>query len=147
MRRVGDALIVTNGDQTDTIRDSLLAGKSWEDALATREFEPDAPNYTPRISAMILADGSFRMSILKRAADGSCRREFFSYPPCREGEGRFLSTYQGDGDPLPSFEGEPMVIALPEPEEIWNALNPENKVSLYANIGGIVRIFNRNLGD
>ena len=147
VRRVGDALIVTNGDQTDTIRDFLLAGKSWEDALATREFEPDAPNYTPRICAMILADGSFRMSILKRAADGSCRREFFSYPPCREGEGRFLSTYQGDGDPLPSFEGEPMAIALPEPEEIWNALNPENKVSLYANIGGIVRIFNRNLGD
>ena len=83
VRRVGDTLIVTNGDQTDTIRDYVLAGKSWEEALATREFEPDAPNYTPRISALLETDGSFRMSILRREAeDGSCRRDFFAYPPC-----------------------------------------------------------------
>ena len=71
---MGDTLIVTNGDQTDTIRDYVLAGKSWEEALATREFEPDAPNYTPRISALLAPDGSFRMAILRRETDGSCRR-------------------------------------------------------------------------
>ena len=147
VRRVGDALVVTNGDQTDTIRDHLLAGKSWEEALATRAFEPDAPNYTPRISALLAADGSFRMSILRRDADGSCRRDYYAYPPCGEGEGRFLSTYRGDGDPLPSFRGEPLAVTVPEPEEIWAALNPENRISLYANVGGSVRIFNRNLGD
>ena len=148
VRRVGDTLIVTNGDQTDTIRDYVLAGKSWEEALATREFEPDAPNYTPRISALLETDGSFRMSILRREAeDGSCRRDFFAYPPCEAGEGRFLSTYRGDGDPLPSFRGEPLAVTVPEPEEIWAALNPENRISLYANVGGTVRIFNKNLGD
>ena len=148
VRRVGDTLIVTNGDQTDTIRDYVLAGKSWEEALATREFEPDAPNYTPRISALVETDGSFRMSILRREAeDGSCRRDFFAYPPCEAGEGRFLSTYQGDGDPLPSFQGEPMAITMPEPEEVWAAMDPVNKISLYANVGGTVRIFNKNLGD
>ena len=148
VRRVGDTLIVTNGDQTDTIRDYVLAGKSWEEALATREFEPDAPNYTPRISALLETDGSFRMSILRREAeDGSCRRDFFAYPPCEAGEGRFLSTYQGDGDPLPSFQGEPMAITMPEPEEVWAAMDPVNKISLYANVGGTVRIFNKNLGD
>lgn len=148
VRRVGDTLIVTNGDQTDTIRDYVLAGKSWEEALATREFEPDAPNYTPRISALLETDGSFRMSILRRdAEDGSCRRDFFAYPPCEAGEGRFLSTYQGDGNPLPSFQGGPMAITMPEPEEVWAALDPENKIALYANVGGTVRIFNKNLGD
>ena len=148
VRRVGDTLIVTNGDQTDTIRDYVLAGKSWEEALATREFEPDAPNYTPRISALLETDGSFRMSILRREAeDGSCRRDFFAYPPCEAGEGRFLSTYQGDADPLPSFQGEPMAITMPEPEEVWAAMDPVNKISLYANVGGTVRIFNKNLGD
>ena len=147
VRRVGDALVVTNGDQTDTIRDYLLAGKSWEEALATRAFEPAAPPYTPRISALLAADGSFRMSILRRDADGSCRRDYYAYPPTAEGERRFLSTYRGDADPLPSFRGEPLAVTVPEPEEIWAALNPENRISLYANVGGSVRIFNRNLGD
>ena len=148
VRRVGDTLIVTNGDQTDTIRDYVLAGKSWEEALATREFEPDAPNYTPRISALLETDGSFRMSILRREAeDGSCRRDFFAYPPCEAGEGRFLSTYQGDGSPLPTFAGEPLEVTVPEPEEVWTALNADNKVSLYTNVNGNVRLFNKNSGD
>lgn len=138
VRRVAEGLIVTNGDQTDTIRDM----GDFRLALATREYEPDAPNYTPRISAFLRDDGSFELSILKRV-DGRCLREFFAYEGCAEGEGYFISTYRGDGNPLPSFTGEPMAITMPEPEEVWQALNPDNKVSLYTNVGGNVRIFNR----
>ena len=142
VRTMGDSLIVTNGDQTDTIRDMGCFRK----ALMTREYEPDEPNYTPRISALCRADGSFELSILKRQ-DGRCLREFFSYEGCDEGTGYFISTYQGPGDPLPSFAGEPLPITMPEPEAVWAALNGENKVSLYANVGGKVTIFNKNLGD
>lgn len=143
VRRTARGLIVTNGDQTDTIRD--LGG--FRRALMTRTFEPDAPNWTPRISAMIYNDGMFDLSILKRAADGRCLREFFAYEGCAAGEGYFLSTYAGDGDPLPSFAGEPMRVALPEPEAVWDALNADNKVALYANVSGEVRLFNKLLGD
>ena len=142
VRVMGDSLIVTNGDQTDTIRDMGCFRK----ALMTREYEPDEPNYTPRISALCRADGSFELSILKRQ-DGRCLREFFSYEGCDEGRGYFISTYQGPGDPLPSFAGEPIPVSMPEPEAVWAALNGENKVSLYANVGGKVTIFNKNLGD
>ena len=142
VRVMGDSLIVTNGDQTDTIRDMGCFRK----ALMTREYEPDEPNYTPRISALCRADGSFELSILKRQ-DGRCLREFFSYEGCDEGMGYFISTYQGPGDPLPSFAGEPIPVSMPEPEAVWAALNGENKVSLYANVGGKVTIFNKNLGD
>ena len=143
VRRTARGLIVTNGDQTDTIRS--LGG--FRRALMTRTFEPDAPNYTPRISAMLYHDGTFDLSILKRAADGRCLREFFAYEGCEAGEGYFLSTYAGDGDPLPSFAGEPMHVDLPEPEAVWDALNMDNKVSLYANVGGKVTLFNKLLGD
>ena len=142
VRAMGDSLIVTNGDQTDTIRDMGCFRK----ALKTREYEPDCPNYTPRISALCRADGSFELSILKRQ-DGRCLREFFSYEGCDEGMGYFISTYQGPGDPLPSFAGEPIPVTMPEPGAVWTALNGENKVSLYANVAGTVTIFNKNLGD
>ena len=142
VRRMGGDLIVTNGDQTDTIRDM----GDFRTALMTREYEPDQPNYTPRISAILHEDGSFELSILKHA-DGRCLREFFAYEGCDEGSGWFLSTYEGPGSPLPSFRGEPLHIDMPEPEAVWDALNADNKVSLYTNVGGEVRLFNKNLGD
>jgi len=142
VRRAEQGLIVTNGDQTDTIRDL----GDFRAALMTREYEPDGPNFTPRISALLHDDGSFELSILKHL-DGRCLREFFCYEGCSEGRGYFLSTYQGDGSPLPSFAGEPLEIDMPEPEAVWAALNPDNKVSLYANVGGKVKLFNKHLGD
>ena len=135
-------LIVTNGDQTDTIRDAGC----FRRALMSREYEPDEPNFTPRISALVRDDGSFELSILKRV-QGRCLREFFSFEGCDEGKGFFISTYQGDGNPLPSFAGEPLEIDMPEPEQVWAALNSDNKVSLYANVGGEVKLFNKHLGD
>ena len=143
VRTMGDKLIVTNGDQTDTIRDAGC----FRRALMGREFEPDAPNYTPRISALLRPDGSFELSILKRGQDGRCLRQFFSYEGCDPGRGYFISTYQGPGDPLPSFAGEPIPVTVPEPEQVWAALNWDNKVALYANVGGRVTLFNKNLGD
>ena len=139
VRRVGGDLIVTNGDQTDTIRDI----GDFQAALAPREYEPDDPNFTPRISAILHEDGSFCLSILKRV-DGRCLREFFSYEGCDEGKGYFISTYQGPGSPLPSFQGEPIPIDMPEPEAVWEALNEDNKVSLYTYVDGEVKIFNKN---
>ena len=143
VRTMGDALVVTNGDQTDTI---VKAG-SFRAGCMAREFEPDAPNFTPRISAIINADGSFEMSILKRQENGRCLREFFAYEGADDGVGYFISTYQGDGDPLPTFAGEPVEVRLSEPDAVWAALNESNKVSLYANVGGKISIYNKNLGD
>ncbi len=142
VRKMGEALVVTNGDQTDTICEY----GDFRKALMTREYEPDGPNWTPRISAVVNADGSFEISILKEK-DGNCLREFFCFEGCSEGKGYFISTYQGPGDPLPSFAGEPVEVTMPEPEEVWQALNADNKVSLYVNINGKVTIFNKNLGD
>ena len=142
VRQTPQGLIVTNGDQTDTIRDL----GDFRRALLTREYEPDEPNFTPRISALLRADGSFELSILKRCA-GRCLREFFCYEGCEPGHGFFLSTYQGDGNPLPAFAGEPMAVSFPEPEAVWQALNADNKVALYANVNGKVRLFNKHLGD
>ncbi len=142
VRRCGESLIVTNGDQTDTV----CAMGDFRRALSTREYEPDGPNWTPRISAVLNSDGSFSLSILKRV-DGRCLRCFYDYEGCDEGQGYFLSTYQGDGSPLPSFSGEPLRITMPEPEEVWQALNADNKVSLYTNVHGQVRLFNKHQGD
>ncbi len=142
VRRTSFGLVVTNGDQTDTIRD---VGR-FRKALMQREYEPDEPNWTPRISALLRDDGSFELSILKRC-EGRCLREFFAYEGIEAGKGFFISTYQGDGTPLPSFAGEPIEIPMPEPEAVWAALNSDNKVSLYTNVEGNVRIFNKNLGD
>ena len=137
LRTVDGALIVTNGDQTDTVRDALVAGRSFEDALETREFEPDAPNLTPRISGLLLPDGRYQLSILKSAdAEGSaCSRFYFNYPPLA-GVGHFLHTYNSDGDPLPSFTGEPRRVAIADDVEaftqmMWEALDPDNRVALY----------------
>ena len=143
VRTMGDALVVTNGDQTDTI---VEAGDFRAGCMA-RAYEPDAPNFTPRISAIVNLDGSFEMSILKHADGDRCIREFFAYEGADEGQGYFISTYQGDGNPLPTFAGEPIPVTLPTPDELWAALNDDNKVSLYANVGGEVTLYNKNLGD
>ncbi|MBQ1399173.1 MAG: IMP cyclohydrolase [Lachnospiraceae bacterium] len=141
VRVLGDKTIVTNGDQTDTIYDGMAAGKTFEESLRVREFEPDGPNYTPRISGMIepSADGfSVWMSILKsNGGDPSaCHRYTFSYDVPKAGEGHFISTYQTDGNPLPSFAGEPIAVEVTGDidaftENVWNSLNADNKVSLF----------------
>ena len=139
VRTVGDTTIVANGDQSDTIRDGLLTGEVFAQSLRKRTFEPDAPNYTPRISGILHGDGSYALSILK-SADGepaSCRRQFFGYESPLAGQGHFISTYQCDGEPLPAFEGEPRQVALAAPsaeilaQEMWKNLNEDNKVSLF----------------
>ena len=139
VREFDGCLIVTNGDQTDTIRDSLQGGGSFRDALRTREFEPDAPNYTPRVSGIIYPDGGYRMSILK-TMDGDpecCCRYFYEYDAPAAGVGHFIHTYISDGDPLPSFEGEPERIDFPWQNArafanaLWESLDNDNKVSLF----------------
>ena len=142
VRQTAAGLIVTNGDQTDTIRDS----GDFRKALMTREYEPDQPNFTPRISAILYPDGSAELAILKEK-EGRCLREFFCYEGFEEGKGVFLSTSQGPGEPLPSFAGEPMEIDMPEPDAVWAALNEDNKVSLYTKVNNEVRLYNKNLGD
>ena len=139
VRELARSLIVTNGDQTDTVRDGLLSGLSFSASLESRTFEPDAPNLTPRISGMMtLADGdfSYQMSILKSAdpVGSACNRFTYSYAALA-GVGHFLHTYMGDGNPLPTFTGEPERVAILDDidaftEEIWSSLNAENKISL-----------------
>lgn len=144
VRTMGGKLVVTNGDQTDTI---VNAG-SFRDGCMAREFEPDAPNFTPRISAVINEDDTFEISILKHQDNGRCQRNFFAYEGADEGVGYFISTYQGDGNPLPTFAGEPIEVTLPaDPADVWAALNADNKVSMYVKAGSDVRIFNKRLGD
>ncbi len=141
VRVLGNKTIVTNGDQTDTIYDLMNQQMTFEQALRTREFEDDAPNYTPRISGMIhISDGDFdyALSILK-SADGdpsSCLRHTFTYTNAKGGGGHFIHTYQGDGSPLPSYQGEPKKVEIPNDMEqfakdLWENLNEENKVSLF----------------
>ena len=154
VRRFGDRLIVTNGDQTDTIRDYLTDGKDMYAALQTREFEPDMPNYTPRISGVLEKNGSYALSILKAGNNGAiCRRIFFEYSAATPGGGHFISTYEGFGEPLPSFSGEPVFVGIGEYDakslayKLWKSLNADNRVSLYVNIGGEIVMKNKNLGD
>ena len=140
VRKLGDSLIVTNGDQTDTIYDLMSEGKSFKESLETREFEPDAPNLTPRISGILnFKDGgfSYEMSILKSIdPEGSdCCRYTFSYPS-KAGLGHFIHTYVCDGNPIPTFQGEPERVEIPNSideftETLWNNLNADNKISLY----------------
>lgn len=140
VRRHASNLIVTNGDQTDTIYDFLADGKSFEDALRTREYEPDAPNYTPRISGIVehAKDAfKYKLSILKREDKESyaCQRNFYEYS-CAPGIGHLIHTYVQDGNPLPSFEGEPTKIEIEDDidtfaSSIWESLDSENKISLY----------------
>ena len=140
IRSFENKLIVTNGDQTDTIYEGLKNGKDFAEALRTREFEPDAPNFTPRISGMLtFADGDFtyKMSILKSAdkEGGACSRYTFDYPSVA-GLGHFIHTYVCDGNPIPTFQGEPERVAIGNNidafcETLWNALDADNKISLY----------------
>ena len=138
VRKVGDVTVVTNGDQTDTIRDFMVKGDSFENALRTREFEPDGPNWTPRISGVVYPDNTFKLSILKsdNGSDAQCVRNFFEYSAPITGQGRLIHTYKENGTPIPSFEGEPKVFEIGGDidtftETVWNALNPDNKVSLF----------------
>lgn len=141
VRVLGNKTIVTNGDQTDTIYELMDKQQTFEQALRTREFEPDAPNYTPRISGILhIEDGQYNyaMSILKsnNGNPSQCNRYTFSYTNPLDGEGHFIHTYMGDGNPLPSFEGEPELVEIPDDMDVftnmlWDSLNDENKVSLF----------------
>ena len=141
VRVLGNKTIVTNGDQTDTIYDGMDKQLTFEQSLRSREFEPDGPNYTPRISAVLhLEKGEFNyaMSILKsnNGNSESCNRYTFAYNKVPAGEGHFISTYMHDGNPLPSFEGEPVLVDIGDDidaftELVWNNLNADNKVSLF----------------
>ncbi len=155
----GSHTIVTNGDQTDTIYDFITEGKSFEEALETREFEPDAPNLTPRISGMLTLarrDFKYKMSILKSGTeDGAvCNRYTFSYNPVA-GLGHYIHTYRCDGNPIPTFTGEPERVVIPSDidaftDEIWTNLDADNKVSLYVRYIDLVsgkfasRLVNKN---
>lgn len=140
IRKFENKLIVTNGDQTDTVYDGIVTGKSFSESLESREFEPDAPNFTPRISGMLTFgenDFKYEMSILKSLDENGsdCARYTFSYPS-KAGLGHFIHTYVTDGNPIPTFQGEPERVAIPDSidefaDEIWNYLDENNKISLY----------------
>ena len=160
VRVLGNKTIVTNGDQTDTIYELMDKQQTFEQALRTREFEPDAPNYTPRISGIMHVENSsynYAMSILKsnNGNPEACNRYTFAYENPASGEGHFIHTYMGDGNPLPSFEGEPKLVGIDGgidelTEMIWTSLNEENKVSLFVRYIDIesgsyeTRIVNKN---
>lgn len=160
VRVLGNKTIVTNGDQTDTIYEGMDRQMTFEQCLRSREFEPDAPNYTPRISGIMhIENGNYNyaMSILKsnNGSPESCSRYTFAYENPAAGEGHFIHTYQCDGDPLPSFEGEPKLIGVPDDidaftDMLWESLNEDNKVSLFVRYIDIAtgkyntRIVNKN---
>lgn len=160
VRVLGNKTIVTNGDQTDTIYEGMDKQQTFEQSLRSREFEPDAPNYTPRISGIMHVEGgsyNYALSILKsdNGCPDSCNRFTFAYNCPKAGTGRFIHTYMGDGNPLPSFEGEPELVEIKGDidaftESVWNSLNAENKVSLFVRFIDIAsgkwedRIVNKN---
>lgn len=156
----GTDTIVTNGDQTDTIFENMDQGDTFEESLRNREFEPDGPNYTPRISGVLHIEGgyTYEMSILKsnNGDPDQCLRFAFSYDNPFAGEGHFIHTYMGDGNPLPSYEGEPTPVTIPTDDLdeftdiVWKAINEDNKVSLFTRFIDIktghyeTRIVNKN---
>lgn len=160
VRVLGETTIVTNGDQTDTIYDGLEKGLTFEQSLRSREFEPDAPNYTPRISGVMQVEKgeyAYAMSILKsnNGDPSCCNRYTFTYDKPVAGEGHFIHTYMHDGNPLPSFEGEPKLVGIEGDIDsftnlVWNSLNEDNKVSLFVRFINIedgtceTRILNKN---
>ena len=160
VRVIGNKTIVTNGDQTDTVYEGMEKGISFEQSLRTREFEPDGPNYTPRISGIMqVGNGTYHyaMSILKsnNGNPESCCRYTFTYENPVNGEGHFIHTYMHDGNPLPSFEGEPKLVGVPNDidaftKDVWESLNEDNKVSLFvryiyiATVEYETRIVNKN---
>ena len=159
MRKYANRLIVTNGDQTDTVRQGLQDGKSFKESLESRAFEPDFPHFTPRISGILTFeknDFSYEMSILKSADEKgtACNRYTFSYAAL-PGLGHFIHTYMEDGNPLPTFRGEPERVAVPDDIDVfttalWNALNADNRISLYVRYTDLTdgkeenRLINRN---
>lgn len=161
VRVLGNKTIVTNGDQTDTIYSLMDRQQTFEQALRTREFEPDAPNFTPRISGILHIENggyNYAMSILKsnNGNPDACNRYTFAYSNPIAGEGHFIHTYMGDGNPLPSFEGEPKLVDIPNDmnafgDMIWNSLNADNKVSLFIRFIDIetgnyeTKIYNKNV--
>lgn len=161
VRVLGNKTIVTNGDQTDTIYEMMDRQQTFEQALRTREFEPDAPNYTPRISGILHIENggyNYAMSILKsnNGNPDACNRYTFAYNNPAAGEGHFIHTYMGDGNPLPSFEGEPKLVGIPDDmatfgDMVWNSLNADNKVSLFIRFIDIEtgkyesKIYNKNV--
>ena len=156
MRRVGDRVVLTNGDQTDTVAEAFNAGGDFFSALRTRTYEPDAPNYTPRISAVVdVKDFSYRMSILRRTPEGACEYGEYAFP-AEAGVGHLIHTYEGDGDPLPSFVGAPRKVRVGEDFEgfaasLWEDLDGENKIALFACAFDLAsgeaetRLFNKNV--
>ena len=160
VRVIGNKTIVTNGDQTDTVYEGMEKGISFEQSLRTREFEPDGPNYTPRISGIMQVENGtyhYAMSILKsnNGNPESCCRYTFTYENPVNGEGHFIHTYMHDGNPLPSFEGEPKLVGVPNDidaftKDVWESLNEDNKVSLFVRFIDIetgkyeTRIINKN---
>ncbi|MGI6060934.1 MAG: IMP cyclohydrolase [Blautia sp.] len=160
VRVIGNKTIVTNGDQTDTVYEGMETGISFEQSLRTREFEPDGPNYTPRISGIMQVENGtyhYAMSILKsnNGNPESCCRYTFTYENPVNGEGHFIHTYMHDGNPLPSFEGEPKLVGVPNDidaftKDVWESLNEDNKVSLFVRYIDIAtgeyetRIVNKN---
>lgn len=161
VRQLGKKTIVTNGDQTDTIFEGMKAGKTFEESLRSRKYEHDAPNYTPRISSLLDIESgklNYSLSILKSDdGNGDCTlRQTFDYETPFAGEGRYIHTYMGDGNPLPSFAGEPVKVTISGnieefSEKLWNALNEENKVSLFVRFIDIAtgnyeeKIINKNV--
>ncbi len=161
VRVLGNKTIVTNGDQTDTIYEGMDKQLTFEQSLRSREFEPDGPNYTPRISGIMhIEDGKYNyaMSILKsnNGDPSACNRYTFAYENPVAGEGHFIHTYKNDGDPLPSFEGEPKLVGIEGTieeftDKIWNSLNEDNKVSLFVRFIDIAtgeyetKIVNKNI--
>lgn len=155
VRVLGNKTIVTNGDQTDTIYDFMCQGHCYRHALLTREYEPDEPNYTPRISGVVKPNGDYVLSILKsNMGKPQCLRFFYEYPACA-GIGHFIHTYKCDGDPIPSFEGEPVPVEIDGDidsftDKIWTNLNDDNKVSLFTRFINLetgeeeTRIINKN---
>ncbi len=154
--KIDGKTIVTNGDQTDTIYDHMKEGFCYHHALVTREFEPDAPNYTPRISGVVKPNGDYNLSILKsNLGMPECVRYFFEYP-AHPGMGHFIHTYEHDGDPIPSFEGEPTPVGIDGSDidaftsTVWDNLNEDNKVSLFTRFINLengeeeTRIVNKN---
>lgn len=160
VRVIGNKTIVTNGDQTDTVYEGMEKGITFEQSLRAREFEPDGPNYTPRISGIMQVEDNtyhYAMSILKSSNGNpeSCNRYTFTYENPVPGEGHFIHTYMHDGNPLPSFEGEPKLVAIPDDidaftNDVWESLNEDNKVSLFVRFIDIAtgkyetRIVNKN---
>lgn len=154
--KIDGKTIVTNGDQTDTIYDHMKEGFCYHHALVTREFEPDAPNYTPRISGVVKPNGDYNLSILKsNLGMPECVRYFFEYP-AHPGMGHFIHTYEHDGEPIPSFEGEPTPVEIDGSDidaftsTVWDNLNEDNKVSLFTRFINLengeeeTRIVNKN---